>query len=277
MSAASRNDNRPIGVFDSGLGGLTVLKELQAMLPGERLIYLGDTARTPYGSKGAQTIVRYSDECAKFLLRHEVKLLVVACNTASSIALSYLKESCPCPVIGTIEQAVRSALRNARRNRIGIIGTEATIASGAYQKRLQELAPQVTVLSQACPLFVPLVEQGMFSGEIVDKVIEHYLAGMRSEGVDALVLGCTHYPLLSAALGKYFGDEVAIVECAKAIAEEVGEILSAQGLRASTSQQSSRGPFFVTDEVSRFDRLAALLLGESMSNAKKVELVSAER
>lgn len=262
----------PIGLFDSGLGGLTVLSELRRRLPSERFFYLGDTARTPYGAKGAETILRYSKECSRFLLNQEIKLLVIACNTASSVALSEIERYAPCPVVGTIDPAVDEALRQVRVGRIGVIGTQATITSRAYEKRISELNPDVEVASKACPLFVPLVEQGMFDGEIVDKVCELYLGEWKNIELDALILGCTHYPLLTQSIQKLLGPEIRIVACSTAIANKVASILNDQELETSElTDQSFKERYFVTDEVSRFNYLARLCLNDSSVEAVKVE------
>lgn len=267
--------NLPIGVFDSGVGGLTVLKELQATLPEENFIYLGDTARLPYGPKGRETIIRYSLECAGFLESQKIKLLVVACNTASSLALESLSQKVRCPVIGTIEQAVKVALRSTESGRIGVIGTDATIASGVYRDSILKLNPRTTVISKACPLFVPLVEQGMFDGEIVEKVIELYLSSFKEEGVDVLVLGCTHYPLLAGAISNYLGEQVSLVECSKAIAEQVKELLLVNNSNHKDFNLKNKvDRFYVTDGVARFDSLAALFLKNGPVRAIKLDSLS---
>lgn len=259
MTASQRE--LPIGIFDSGLGGLTVLKELRRQLPNEKFIYLGDTARTPYGTKSKDTIQRYSLECARFLRSHEIKLLVVACNTASSLALDVLAADCPCPVIGTIEPAIDQALAVPECRRIGVIGTKGTIRSGAYQQRLAERFPKGEIFSLACPLFVPLVEEGIYGGEIVEQVTELYLMELRSKELDALILGCTHYPLLAAELQKYMGPKTALVECSKSTAAAVQALLLEHELTAtSVSEASSSERYFVTDDVDRFNYLASLFL-----------------
>ena len=268
ISRISSYAEKPIGIFDSGLGGLTVLRELRKALPNEHFIYLGDTARTPYGAKSVSTIVRYSVECASFLSNFDVKLVVVACNTSSAAALSELDERFPCPVIGTIGPAVRAAVAASRTKRFGVIGTQGTIASGAYDKALHLAAPGSFVSSLACPLFVPLVEQGMLDGEIVDKVIELYLAPLKSEGIDTLILGCTHYPLLTPRIQNFLGSSVKIIECSKAITEDVLETLSRGGAVASGPGQED---YYVTDEVSRFNHLAKLILQQDHVHAAHVE------
>jgi glutamate racemase len=267
-----QNSAQPIGVFDSGLGGLTVFGELTRTLPQERFIYLGDMARTPYGSKSRETIIRYSRECSAFLLEQGVKIIVVACNTASSLALEALQAELPCPVIGTVEQAAKCALQATRSKRIGVIGTEATISSGVYQARLQQLEAGVSVFSQPCPLFVPLVEQGMVSGEIVEKVVELYLRELRSKEIDTLILGCTHYPVLAPVLQDFLGEKVCIVECSKAIASEVREMLGAESGNETRSEAESK--FYVTDSLSRFRTLAPIFLRQTRTEfqAEKIEL-----
>lgn len=262
-----------IGIFDSGLGGLTVLRELLINLPQEQYVYLGDMARTPYGSKGSETVIRYSKECANFLLQQKIDLLVVACNTSSSVALEELRSIIPCPLIGTIDPAVRIAFNQAKVKKVGIIGTEATIASGVYEEKIKKINPQIDVYSVSCPLFVPLVEQGMLEGEIVDKIIEHHLAELKTKEIDTLILACTHYPLLINAINKFFGPQVKTIECSKAISEEVKNKLD---LRSSSPSKATSVDFYVTDAVSRFDKLARLFLQQPehsiLKGALKVDL-----
>lgn len=268
---SSSRRERPIGLFDSGLGGLTVLRELQRSLPDERFVYLGDTARLPYGTKGSSTIMRYALECASFLLRHDIKALVVACNTASSIALSMLRETIPCHVIGTIDPAVARAVAVTQRGGIGVIGTDATIASGAYERALAAAAPGCEVSSIACPLFVPIVEQGMLDGEIVEKIVELYLSKFDLGRIDTVILGCTHYPLLKDAIARFLGSGVTLVDSGYPIAQELGRTLDEGGLRAGPRSVRSAPSFFVTDEVSRFNRLATILLGNETVTAIRTE------
>lgn len=256
-----------IGLFDSGLGGLTVLRELHRSLPSRSYVYLGDSARTPYGTKGKETIVRYARECAGFLLEQEVGVLVVACNTASAAALSVLEAELPIPVIGTIEPAVRAALESTRAGTIGVVGTNSTVSSGVYEEALLRHDSDLTVVSQACPLFVPLVEAGMVSGEIVDKFVEMYCAPLKERGVDTVILGCTHYPLLIEAIQTYFGPKVAVVECSRAIAQDVGELVGAESGKATVLGTK----YFVTDEVSKFNYLATAFLGERDVQAVRIE------
>lgn len=256
-----------IGIFDSGLGGLTVLREIRRRCPAADLVYLGDTARTPYGSKSVPTIQQYARECARFLMSQEINLLVVACNTASSVALVQLSQEMPFPVVGTIEPAVRSALSVWRGGTIGVIGTDATIASGVYEQMLIGANSSIQVVSRSCPLFVPLVEQGMVQGDIVERVVDLYLKSFRDRPIDTLILACTHYPLLKPVLQQYLGVGVSIVECSTAIADRCLE-------SAPASRASSGGGvrYFVTDTPSRFNYLARELLGEGPVSAEVVEL-----
>jgi glutamate racemase len=256
-----------IGLFDSGLGGLTVLRGMLRALPSNNYFYLGDNARFPYGTKGADTIIRYARECAHFLLSREVGILIVACNTASAAALQVLENELSIPVIGTVGPAVRQALKHSRSGNIGVLGTNATIASGVYQHAISAADATASVCAQACPLFVPLVEAGMLRGEIVDKVVELYLAPLKARGVDTVILGCTHYPLLIEAIQAFMGPEVSIVECSDAIAKDVVELL---GEQANLSGLGSIN-YFVTDEVGRFNFLATAFLEGQSVNAVRID------
>ena len=266
----SNNFNAPIGVFDSGLGGLTVLKSCLEAMPNERFVYLGDTARTPYGSKAHDTIRRYGLECAHFLAGHEIKMLIVACNTVSAHALSDIEQGFDCPVIGTVDPAISTAVKATRNHRYGVIGTEATIAGGVYQRGLMAADSSAHVFSKACPLFVPLVEQGMVSGEIVSKVVELYVEELKDAGVDSIILGCTHYPLLVGALRAYLGSDISLVACSDAVAAAAVERLQVGHLRHSGGIQSVE--YFVTDAADKFDKLGSTLLGIRGIHATHVDL-----
>src|SRR4051812_1052382 len=196
-SSPGGGDSRPIGVFDSGIGGLTVVKALRDLLPAEHIIYLGDTARVPYGSRSPSTVERYSLEIATMLMERNAKMVVVACNTVSSVALPQLEQALPVEVIGVIRPGAEAALQQSQTNHIGVIGTRATIRSGAYERTLKELDPSVQVTSRACPLLVPLIEEGLLRDPVTDQMIARYVEPMLAQGIDTLVLGCTHYPLLS--------------------------------------------------------------------------------
>jgi glutamate racemase len=245
------DDLRPIGVFDSGIGGLTVVKALQETLPNEAIFYLGDTARVPYGSKSAETVERYSLELAELLMQEDAKIVVVACNTASSVGLPKLKKNLSVPVIGVIEPGARAAVAITRNRHIGVIGTRATINSGSYEKALRTLDGELRITSRPCPLLVPLIEEGLFEDEVTERVIARYLKPMLVDGIDTLVLGCTHYPLLAPAIGRFLGDRVTIVDSARNCARAVQELLDQQSLRARL-QASGHLQVALTDSADNF-------------------------
>jgi glutamate racemase len=223
---------RPIGVFDSGIGGLTVVGALRELLPSENIFYLGDTARVPYGGKSAQTIERYSFEIAGLLLAEQAKVIVVACNTASALALPSLQDALRVPVIGVIEPGAAAAAAATRTGKVGVIGTRATIRSGAYERALHHIAPHLQVRATACPLLVPLIEEGWLEHSITDQVILQYIQPLLAAGIDTLILGCTHYPLLQGALGRLAGPGVQLVNSAHNCALAVQSLLQADGLAA---------------------------------------------
>ena len=227
------SDTRPIGVFDSGIGGLTVVKALRDLLPNENIFYLGDTARVPYGNKSAETVERYSLELAGMLTRENVKVIVVACNTVSSVSIPKLRANVSVPVIGVIEPGAQAAIATTRNRHIGVIGTRATIRSGAYENALRALNVHVRVTSQACPLLVPLIEEGMLDDKLTDQTIARYLDPMIAAGIDTLVLGCTHYPLLTSAIARVLKRQIVVVDSAQNCARAVEEMLDQQSLRAA--------------------------------------------
>lgn len=229
------SDSRPIGVFDSGIGGLTVVKALRDILPNEDIVYLGDTARVPYGNKSAETVERYSLELAGMLMREKAKVIVVACNTVSSVSIPQLRANVSVPVVGVIEPGAQAAIAITKNRHVGVIGTRATIRSGAYENALRALNVHVRVSSQACPLLVPLIEEGLLEDKLTDQTIARYLDPMIAEGIDTLVLGCTHYPLLANAIGRALGDNVKLVDSARNCAVAVRNLLDRQSLRASSS------------------------------------------
>lgn len=250
----------PIGVFDSGLGGLTVFKALARRMPEESLLYFGDTAHVPYGSKSPEAIARYSTAVARFLAKKGIKLLVVACNTSSAWALPAIRRAVKVPVVGVIEPGARAALAVSRGGRIGIIGTEATIKSGAYPAAIRARARARTV-SAACPLFVPLVEEGWWTGPVVETVARRYTGPLKKAKVDTLILGCTHYPYLKGVLGKVMGSSVRLIDSAAETAAETERVLARLGLRASQGRRGARG-FYASDAPERFGRLGRRMLGE---------------
>ena len=262
---------RAIGIFDSGVGGLTVLRELRRQLPGEELVYLGDTARVPYGTKSPQTVARYAREAARFLVGQRVKLLVVACNTASAVALDDLAAVHCLPVVGVIEPGARRALEVTRSGRIGVIGTEGTIRSGAYERALRAGNPDAEVWAAPCPLLVPLAEEGWADHPVARLAAAEYLAPLLRQGIDTLVLGCTHYPLLKGTLQEVAGPGMQLIDSAEETAKTVAALMAAQGLER---QQLAPGPprYFVTDVAERFERVGGAFLGAPLADVTTVTL-----
>lgn len=255
-------------MFDSGIGGLTVLREVRKWLPHERIIYLGDTARVPYGNRSPATVTRYSLENTRFLVSKGIKLLIVACNTSSAVALSMLKKSLPIPVIGVIDPPSREAVQKTRSGRVGVIGTRATIRSDAYRKAIKRLDPSIEVISKACPLFVPVVEEGLEDDEIARVVVRKYLEDFRGSGIDVLVLGCTHYPILERQIRELLGDEIYIVNTGKETSRQVAEVLDKQNDARTTGRGGCA--YFVTDAPDKLSDLGSRVLGEPL---KRVRLV----
>ena len=268
----------PIGIFDSGVGGLTVLQAVRRLLPHENLIYLGDTARVPYGTKSRVTVERYAVEDAAFLIEKGVKLVVVACNTASAMSRERLRREFATQFLTVLGPGARAAARATHNGRIGVIATEATIESGAYEQGIREAAGErsVEIYSQACPLFVSLVEEGEVDSPIARLVAEKYLARLREQQIDTLVLGCTHYPLLKPVLAEVMGPTVTLVDSAEAVAVEVEHLLQEQSW---LNPQSVRGAaeFYVTDAAQRFHRIAARFLGEPLAHLEAVEIWGHDR
>lgn len=265
--------NRPIGVFDSGIGGLTVLKEIINELPDEGTIYLGDTARVPYGIRSSETVIRYSFENAGFLFSKGIKLLVIACNTASSISLDAIRNSIPIPVIGVIEPGAKAAVRATRNKKIGVIGTEATIRSNSYTKAIKAIDESIEIIGLSCPLFVPLVEEGWTEGDIVTLVAKRYFEEIKYKGIDALVLGCTHYPLLKKVIARVIGEDVTLIDSAVETSHEIKTILESIGLNREQKGLPLR-EFYVTDSPERFLRVGEKFLGQKIEHIKKIEVGS---
>lgn len=261
--------NKPIGVFDSGVGGLTVVKELIHQLANEDIIYFGDTARVPYGIKSNETIIRFSTENILFLLKQDVKLICVACNTASSVALPVIKSHFRVSIVGVISPGVREAVYATRNKRIGVIGTRSTIKSRAYENEIKQLDPKIKIFAAACPLFVPFVEEGWLKGEVVLQVAKTYLKPLKDAGVDTVILGCTHYPLLKPMIKEVLGRQVTLIDSAKQVAIEVKKILAAEG---SLNRKNYRGrhKFYASDNPEWFGDLAERFLGEPVHNVSKV-------
>lgn len=262
---------RSIGVFDSGVGGLTVLRALRQQVPAESLVYLGDTARVPYGTKSPQTVLRYAHEAARFLLAQRVKLLVVACNTASAVAVDDLVKRYRVPVVGVIQPGAKRALEVTRNGRIGVVGTEGTVRSKAYERVLRASRPDIFVLSAACPLFVPLAEEGWSDHEVARLAAREYLAPLLDQGIDTLVLGCTHYPLLKKTLQEVAGPELQLVDSAEETAKAVKLRLEQDHLLHSAPVAQSPC-YYVTDIPDRFLRVGGAFLGEELRDVKTVVL-----
>lgn len=262
---------RPIGIFDSGLGGLTVVREVVRRLPDESILYFGDTARVPYGSKSPETVLRYSREATAFLLSRGVKMVVVACNTATAHALEVLQRELPVPVIGVIGAGSRAAVRATRTGRIGVIGTAGTIASGAYDRTVREALPDVRVYAQPCPLFVPLVEEGLAEHAATRLIADEYLRPLREVDVDVLVLGCTHYPLLRPLLVDVMGPGVTLVDSAEETAREVEALLQQEGLANPGIEAPSRH-FTASDLPLRFREVGRRFVGDIIADVEQVDV-----
>lgn len=262
-------DNRPIGVFDSGVGGLTVVKQLLKRLPWESIIYFGDTARIPYGNKSEETVKRFALEDSFFLLDKKVKIVVVACNTASSVAVRLLKKILPVPVIGVIESGAQAAVGCSKNGRIGVIGTVATIRSNSYIREIQALAPRVQVFPQACPLFVPLVEEGWTEDEATYMIAKRYLHGLQLNKIDTLILGCTHYPLLKNAIQKTLGPGVHLIDSGVETAGAVEKILKENNLMAD-EDHIPKNYFYLSDMPYKFQEIAERFLERTIPHVETV-------
>jgi glutamate racemase len=258
---------KSIGVFDSGVGGLTVVKELIRQLPGEDIIYFGDTARVPYGIKSKETVIRFSIENILFLLKQDVKLICVACNTASSLALPVIKHHFKVPIVGVISPGVREAVYATQNKKVGVIGTRGTVKSRAYELEIKQLDPSIAVTAVACPLFVPFCEEGWTQGAVVKEVAGQYLAPLIKARVDTVILGCTHYPLLKPVIREVLGDSVVLIDSAKQVAVEVKKILASEGQLSKAKR--GRQSFYVSDNPEWFSGLASRFLGAAIKNAKK--------
>ena len=260
--------HRPIGVFDSGLGGLTVVKAIQRELPREKLVYFGDTARIPYGTKGPDTIRHYARQIVRFLIQKEkVKAVVVACNTSSAWALKDMRQAFSIPILGVIEPGAYAAVEVTRNGRIGVIGTEGTIQSGAYPEAIHHLMPQSKVIVKACPLFVPLVEEGKLSGPVAEAIVREYLRPLLKARIDTLLLGCTHYPLLKKTISKIAGKKIKIVDSAEETARSLHRNLDMHGIELSGR---GGGTYYVSDLSRKFKENAQRFLGKSIAKVEKV-------
>ena len=274
MSEREELCNKPIGVFDSGVGGLTVAREIMRQLPNERIVYFGDTARVPYGNKSKDTITKYSGQIVRFLQTQEVKAIVVACNTASAYALDELEKEVDIPIIGVVKPGAKTAIKATNNGKVGVIATEATIGSGIYSRYINEIDRDVTVLSKACPLFVPLVEEGLWEDPVTDEIAERYLTELIDVGIDTLILGCTHYPMIRSTIGRIMGDGVTLVNPAYETARELKQLLREKGLesghRPGLGTELYR--FFVSDAADKFQKFANSILTYGILSAKVINI-----
>ena len=262
---------KPIGIFDSGIGGLTVVKRILSTLPGESIIYFGDTARVPYGTKSNSTVIEYSLQDAKFLINKNVKMIVVACNTASSVALNALRENFDVPIIGMINPGVKMALEFSQNKKIGVIGTYATTNNKAYSNELLKRASDINIMEKPCPLFVPLAEEGWIDHKATELIAEEYLKDLIAAGIDTLILGCTHYPILSGIIQKVMGNNVTLIDSGTAAAREVEEYLTGSGLR-NVSGSGVYHEYYVSDVPTKFIEVAERFLGRPVENIQKIDL-----
>ncbi len=265
--------NNPIGVFDSGVGGLTVMREIMRQLPGEDMVYFGDTARVPYGSKSKKTVLKYSKQIVRFLKTKNVKAIVVACNTASALALDEIAKELDIPIIGVVKPGAKMAVEHTKTGNVGIIGTDSTIKSGIYNDYIRELNADITVVGKACPLFVPLVEEGLLEDRVTDDIAGRYLQVMKEYKVDALVLGCTHYPLLRNTIERVVGDNVRLVNPAFETAKCLKELLARQGL-LNDSKRKPVYEYYVSDGVDKFIAFADDVLPCHVTEAKVIDIES---
>ena len=274
ISEENMVNNLPIGVFDSGVGGLTVAREIMRQIPNERIIYFGDTARVPYGSKSRETVTKYSRQIVRFLKTRKVKAIVVACNTASAYALSQLEEETNLPIIGVVKPGAKTAVNATRNGKIGVIATEGTIGSQIYTHYIKELKPEVEVLGKACPLFVPLVEEGLLEDPVTDEIAQRYLSSLKDCGIDTLILGCTHYPLIRSTLGRVMGEAVTLVNPAYETARELKELLEEKQLLCPNRPilGTNQYQFFVSDAADKFQHFANSIFKYGILSAKQINI-----
>ena len=266
--------NAPVGVFDSGVGGLTVAREIMRQIPEERIVYFGDTARVPYGNKSKDTILRYSRQIIRFLRTREVKAIVIACNTASAYALDTVAAESDIPIIGVINAGARTAVQATRNGKIGVIGTEGTIGSGIYTRVMKQLKPDIQVTGKPCPLFVPLVEEGLLHDSVTDEIASRYLSVLKGKYIDTLVLGCTHYPLLRSTLRRLMGEDVVLVNPAYETAIELKQLLEERGLERDGAEplQGEKYQFFVSDLAEKFTSFATSILPNEVKETRKTDI-----
>lgn len=263
--------SKNLGVFDSGIGGLTVVNQIMQVLPRENIVYFGDTARVPYGAKSEKVIIDYSLQIANFLISKDIKMLVVACNTVTAVALDILKAKFDIPVIGVIEPGAKAATNNTKIKKIGVIGTITTIKSNAYSKEIKKINSSISVISKACPLFVPLVEEGWIDHQVTKIVATEYLMPLVDKGIDSIVLGCTHYPIIKKTIQSVIGSKIKIIDSAESTAIEIKSVLKEKKILNSLNQ-SPNHQFYVSDFPHKFDEIGTRFLGKKLENVKRVQL-----
>lgn len=266
-------DQRPIGIFDSGLGGLTCVKKVMELLPGEDIIYFGDTGRVPYGTRSAETVIKYVRQNIRFLKTFDIKYIIIACGTASSAALPLIQEEWDIPIAGVLEPTCMAAAKATQNNKIGVLGTQGTIRSGKYEELLKKINPEFQVLNKACPMFVPLVENGYLDAEVTELIVKEYLLPLKEEGVDTLVLGCTHYPLLAPVISRVMGEKVTLINAGAETAVSAKRYLEEKNLFSGKEQGTAR--YYVSDGVEGFTALAAMFLEKEIEG--DVEMVAIEK
>lgn len=265
-------NNRSIGVFDSGLGGLTAVKQIMKLLPDESIIYFGDTGRVPYGTRSRETILKYTRNDVRFLQSFDVKMIVVACGTVSSVAVPQIETEIDIPVIGVVDASVNAAIRATCNKKIGIIGTPGTIKSGSYEKKIKEYDSDIQTFAKDCPLFVPLVENGHFDTEVARLVVQEYLEEVRDAGVDTLILGCTHYPLLAKVIAEYMGENVELISPGEEVAKHLARILD-DDMRHSGEHNEEQYRYFVSDNIENFEELGSIFLETKINGqVRKIDI-----
>lgn len=264
----------PIGVFDSGVGGLTVVREIMRQIPNESICYFGDTARVPYGSKSKETVTRFSRQIVRFLRKHQVKTIVIACNTASAYALDELEKEIDIPIIGVVRPGAKVAAEVTKNGKIGVIATEATIGSQIYTQYIKEINSDVTIYGKACPLFVPLVEEGLWQDPVTDEIAKRYLSELIDIGIDTLIMGCTHYPLIRSTIGRVIGEDVTLVNPAYETALELKSMLKERGLlnQEAPGLGSNQYQFYVSDAAGKFKQFANSIIKYGILSAKTVNI-----
>lgn len=266
--------NAPIGVFDSGVGGLTVAREIMKQIPNERIVYFGDTARVPYGSKSKETVTKYSRQIIRFLKTEHVKAIVIACNTASAFAIETMQEEFDLPIIGVVKPGAHVAAAATRNGKIGLIGTEGTIRSGVYAQFIKACKPDIEVIGRACPLFVPLVEEGMLQDAVTDQIAQRYLGGLKEQQIDTLIMGCTHYPLLQPTIARMMGDAVCLVNPAYETAVELKRVLERENIGnvREVDSPSSMYRFYVSDAADKFKAFANSILPFDITMTQQIDI-----